>query len=113
MSSLQRPLQQTPGAGPGFERQLEFAHVGAGPSYCNCRRPAPGTIRAAVLDALLAGRTFTSLEAWRELGTSRLAADVFELRRMGWPILAEEIGVEARDGRSPRVARYRLAEVQP
>jgi len=113
MSSPTRPPKQIPGDGPGFERQLEFAHVGAAPAYQNLRRPAPGTVRAAVLDALLAGHSMTSLEAWRTFGASRLASDVFELRRMGWPILAEEIGVEARDGRSPRVARYRLAGVQP
>ncbi|MBN8727045.1 MAG: helix-turn-helix domain-containing protein [Xanthomonadales bacterium] len=72
-------------------------------------RPAAGTVRAAVLDALLSGRSLTSLEAWRELGTSRLAADVHELRRMGWPIVTVDVPVACRAGRTSRVACYSLA----
>lgn len=72
--------------------------------------PLKGTARADVLDALLAGRALTSMQALLEFGSSRLAADVYELRRMGWPIESEEIVVQAREGRSTRVARYRLAD---
>ena len=70
--------------------------------------PKPGTIRAQILDELLSGRSITSLDVWRELGCSRLAADVFELRRMGWPIVAAETPVTCREGRAARVASYRL-----
>lgn len=101
------PERRNPAGGPGFEGQHALADAPA--SYR--RRPADGTVRAAILAELEAGRTLTSLEAWRRFGTSRLAADVFELRRMGWPIVAEWIDVEARDGRTARVARYRLVEV--
>lgn len=100
------PQRQTPAGGPGLEGQLaiDFARQ----SYR--KRPAAGTARADVLAALEAGESLTSLEAWQRFGTSRLAADVHELRRMGWPILSEEIVVTSRGGRPARVACYRIAE---
>lgn len=101
------PQRQTPAGGPGLEGQQGHATGIAPQSYR--KRPAAGTIRAAVLDAFLAGRSLTSLEAWQRFGTSRLAADVWELRRMGWPIVSEESPVQCREGRSARVAVYRLA----
>ncbi|MFA7597401.1 MAG: helix-turn-helix domain-containing protein [Novosphingobium sp.] len=105
------PKRRSPAVrGPGFEEQHALAN--APTSYRNCRWPAPGTARAAVLNALLAGRILTSLTAWRELGASRLAADVHALRGLGWPILSEEADVAAREGRSARIAQYRI-EVQP
>lgn len=87
-----------------------MVHADGRPSIHTTRAyPAPGTARAAVLDALCAGRTLTSLEAWREFGTSRLAADVHALRRMGWPIVATETpAVACRGGRSARIATYRM-----
>lgn len=99
------PQRRNPPGVAGFEEQLAIDF--APQSYRT--RPAAGTIRAAVLDAFLTGRSLTSLEAWRELGTSRLAADVHVLRRMGWPIVAEEVPVQCREGRSARVASYRMA----
>lgn len=99
------PQRRNPAGGPGFEGQLAIGIA----RQAYRKRPAAGTARADVLDALLAGRGLTSLEAWREFGTSRLAADVHALRRMGWSIVAEEIPVECREGRSARVACYRLA----
>lgn len=105
------PERRSPAVrGPGFEEQHALANAPV--SYCNCRWPAPGTTRAAVLNALLAGRILTSLTAWRELGASRLAADVHVLRGLGWKILSEEADVAAREGRSARIAQYRI-EVQP
>lgn len=98
------PQRRNPAGGPGFEGQLAIGIA----RQAYRKRPAAGTARADVLDALLAGRGLTSLEAWREFGTSRLAADVHALRRMGWSIVAEEIPVECREGRSARVASYRL-----
>lgn len=70
--------------------------------------PKPDTIRARILAALQAGRSLTSLDVWREFGGSRLAADVHALRRMGWPIVDTETAVACREGRSARVASYRL-----
>lgn len=77
------------------------------------RLPRAGTARAAVLAALQRGRSLTSCDALRDFGTSRLAADVHELRRMGWPVLAETVEVATRHG-SSYVARYSLpVEVAP
>lgn len=103
MSAAQN--ERNPACGPGFGGQ--HALVDAPASYR--KRPAAGTIRADVLDALLSGRNLTSLEAWREFGTSRLAADVHVLRRMGWPIESTETPVRCREGRSARIATYRMA----
>jgi len=82
------------------------AHTSA---HTTPRRPAEGSARAAVLDALLSGRALTSRDAWREFGASRLAADVHELRRMGWTIIADEVDAPTRRGGTARIARYRLA----
>lgn len=102
------PNAQNPAGGPGFAGQHEHATGIAHQAYR--KRPAAGTARADVLAALEAGESLTSLEAWRRFGTSRLAADVHVLRRMGWPILSEEIVVASRCGRPTRVASYRIAE---
>lgn len=99
------PQRRNPAGGPGFEGQ--HALVGAPASYR--KRPAAGTARADVLAALESGERLTSLEAWQRFGTSRLAADVFELRRMGWPVVSEETPVRCREGRSARIATYRMA----
>jgi hypothetical protein len=104
-----RPNEEAPpGKRQGFEAQHEHATGIARQEYR--KRPAAGTIRADVLAALEAGESLTSLEAWERFGTSRLAADVFELRRLGWPIQSEEIRVASRGGRPTRVACYRIAE---
>jgi len=98
------PQRRNPAGGPGFEGQLaiDFAR------QAYRKRPAAGTARADVLAALEAGESLTSLEAWQRFGTSRLAADVWELRRMGWPIESIETMVRCREGRSARVASYRM-----
>ncbi|HET8553309.1 MAG TPA: helix-turn-helix domain-containing protein [Rhodanobacteraceae bacterium] len=83
--------------------------MGRLPRHSSSRQyPRKGTARADVLDALRAGQRLTGMEAWRDFGTSRLAADVFELRRMGWPIVAETITVPARHGQRSKIARYHL-----
>jgi len=104
MSAAQN--ERNPAGRPGFGEQ--HALVDAPASYR--KRPAAGTARADVLAALEAGESLTSLEAWQRFGTSRLAADVHELRRAGWPIQSEEIKVASRGGRPARVACYRIAE---
>ncbi|HHA2772678.1 TPA: helix-turn-helix domain-containing protein [Stenotrophomonas maltophilia] len=72
----------------------------------HCRYPKAGTKRAGVLDALIGGRSLTSLEAWQTIGTSRLAADVYQLKRMGWPITAEWTAMPTRNNGMARIARY-------
>lgn len=112
MRNLYRPPgrlneEAPPGKRQGFEAQQGHATGIARQEYR--KRPAAGTIRADVLAALEAGESLTSLAAWQRFGTSRLAADVHALRRAGWSIVAEEVPVECREGRSARVACYRLA----
>lgn len=70
--------------------------------------PREGTNRRRILDALLSGDTLTSADAWERLGAARLAADVHQLRRDGWPIEAESIEVVCRGGRRAIIARYWL-----
>lgn len=74
------------------------------------RLPRAGTMRARLLCAFESGRSLTSREAWLEFGAARLAADVHELKRLGWPIRSDVISVLCRDGRTTQVSRYRLAE---
>lgn len=104
MNAAQVRQSQPGGAGLEAEHALDDAPQ----SYRS--RPREGTIRGRVLSALEAGERLTSLEAWQRFGTSRLAADVYELKRMGWPVMADEVEVANRDGRPTHVARYRLAE---
>ena len=77
----------------------------------NARRlhPRPGTLRARILAELQSGRALTSMAAWRDLGVSRLAADIHALRRMGWDIEGRETLVQCRSGSPARVTAYRLA----
>lgn len=75
----------------------------------HCRYPESGSIRATVLFELLAGAEITGLDAWRDIGTSRLAAHIHALRQFGWPILSRSILVTGKHGKPSRVASYRLA----
>lgn len=98
--------ERNPPAGAGSENADMMGRL---PCHSSVRQyPRKGTARADVLDALRAGQMLTGMGAWRAFGTSRLAADVFELRRMGWPIVAETINVPARHGHRSKIARYHL-----
>jgi hypothetical protein len=50
----------------------------------------------------------TAMEALEEVGTSRLAARIADLKAAGYAITSELVQVNARNGRKARVARYRL-----
>lgn len=73
-------------------------------------RPRTGSVKAAVLDALVAGERITSLQALARWGTSRLAGLIHQLRREGWAIRSEEIEVETGHGRIAHVALYSMEE---
>lgn len=73
-------------------------------------RPRPGTIKSCVLSAFEAGRSLTSLDAWRDFGAARLAAVVHDLKDMGWPIATQMIEVDCRGGRTSHVALYALRD---
>lgn len=98
--------KRNPAGGPGLER-----------GYSSCERidgnaplssPAIGSARARILHALTLGNGLTSADAWREFGSSRLAADVHELRRLGWPIVSTWVTVATRHQGPARVVRYHL-----
>jgi hypothetical protein len=50
----------------------------------------------------------TSMNAITELGCTRLAARIADLKEAGYRIDTESVTVHARNGRAVRVARYRL-----
>ena len=65
---------------------------------------------AAVLDRLKSGRGITSMEAYNELGCTRLSARIKDLRDAGIPIVTvRETGIN-REGRKISWARYRMGE---
>jgi hypothetical protein len=98
--------KRNPAGGPGFARGYSFSEKSNDNSTTTY--PATGSARAKVLHALTLGRNLTSADAWREFGSSRLAADVHELRRMGWPILSTWINVTTRHQAMARVVQYHL-----
>lgn len=102
--------KRNPAGRPGSER-----------GYSSCERadsnaplpsPATGSARARILQALTLGNSLTSADAWREFGSSRLAADVYELRRMGWPIVTTRVTVATRHQSTTSVARYHLSSAK-
>ncbi len=66
------------------------------------------------LDYLNEFGTITTLEAFRDLGNSRLSATIFTLRKKGYNIASDEIQVPTRwfhdngDRKYTQVVRYRL-----
>ena len=62
----------------------------------------------AVLDWLKTGAGITSMDAFRELGVTRLSSAIFTLRRRGYDIESETIEVRDRYGEHCKVARYKL-----
>lgn len=71
--------------------------------------PSPQTVLGRVLGAFLEQTRMTHNAAQTRFGTNRLAAHVFRLREMGWPIRTEMIEVATHDhGRHSRIARYSL-----
>ena len=53
------------------------------------------TQNAQILSHLKSGKQITPIEALREYGCFRLAARVFELREIGWPIECERRSMES------------------
>ncbi len=61
-----------------------------------------------LLRYFLAGAKLTPMNAWNELGISRLAARVHDLRKQGWQVKGEMVSVTNRWGESCRVKGYSL-----
>lgn len=62
-----------------------------------------------VLEYINKYKTITPLEAYRDLGTMRLSAAIFNLKKQGYKIKTEKIRVPTRDGWA-YVAQYSLQE---
>lgn len=65
------------------------------------------TQKEQILQMLEGGKVITQREAY-EIGCTRLAARVDDLRREGHPVRTEMVEVTCRDGRKTHVARYSL-----
>lgn len=66
-------------------------------------------LAVAALDALLSGQAIDHPHFEVETGSWRLAAVVRELRRLGWPVLSDDVPGILADGRLRYVARYHLS----
>lgn len=64
----------------------------------------------AVLEWLQTGAGITSLDAFKELGVTRLSAIIFNLRRQGYDIESENVRVRNRFGNVVTVAKYYLKD---
>ena len=69
--------------------------------------PAPTTQRAAVLNYLRDKGSITSMEAYTELGATRLSAIIYELKRFGFNISSVTKTVETRYGKT-NITEYRM-----
>lgn len=69
-----------------------------------CKVPARGTQCYELLHAFNRGEALTVAEALRKYGVYALSQRVGDLKRMGWPIMAEMVAAPG----GARVARYRL-----
>lgn len=67
------------------------------------------TTQQRVFDYLLTFKSITSLQAFTDLGESRLSARIFELREKGVKIDSEMVEVENRFHEKRHVKRYFIA----
>ena len=63
-----------------------------------------------VLEHLSTGKTITSVDAWRDLGITRLSARISELKQEGHPIQKNTIKVPNRYKEMCSVAEYYMEE---
>lgn len=69
--------------------------------------PAPTTQRAAVLNYLRDKGSITSMEAYTELGATRLSAIIYDLKRLGFNISSVTKTVKTRYGKT-NITEYRM-----
>lgn len=65
-----------------------------------------------ILEYMKRNGSITQREAFLELGCTRLAARIKDLRGHGYPIITEMTDGENRDGEKTRFATYYLAKEQ-
>lgn len=90
---------------PGFE-QLSFLPA---PEF-NPVWPKSQTLPDRCLLMMLGGQSLTHREFLDAAGSWRLAAVVYTLRELGWPIESEEIPAPIADAAERYIARYYLDE---
>ena len=71
--------------------------------------PTPGTLPARCLSLMLAGQSLTHPDFFAASGSWRLAAVVFTLKGLGWPLESIEIPAPAIDSPSRFISRYFLS----
>ena len=64
--------------------------------------PQPARLLAALLD----GKKVNPLSGWRVLGIYRLSDTVFQLRKLGLPVITDRLDVQNRFGDACHVAEY-------
>lgn len=92
---------------PELRQQSEADKANTAPEFS---RPRPGSVKANVLNALLAGDRLTHKDCWIRFGSSRLAHHVLMLRKAGWPIVCDEIKALTSDGRIASIGLYWLKQ---
>lgn len=65
---------------------------------------------AVILSILRTGRSLTSYQAFVEIGCTRLAARIHDLRRRGYNIVKTMIEGTDRNGKPCKYASYKLME---
>ena len=63
-----------------------------------------------VLSYLERGNTITTLDAFQELGITRLGARIFELREQGHPVQSNRLTVTNRFGEDCSISEYYIGE---
>lgn len=66
------------------------------------------TQKEHVLKYLQEHKSLTSMEAFKQIGCTRLAAVVFDLKEMGYPIKTNIVTVTNKDGEKKNIAEYTL-----
>ncbi len=70
--------------------------------------PSPNTLSARCLSMMLAGQKLDHLDFIERTGSWRLAAVVFELRSLGWPVEADETPAPTIDTPTRHICSYHL-----
>ena len=63
-----------------------------------------------VLSYLERGNTITTLDAFQELGITRLGARIFELRQQGHPVQSNRLTVTNRFGEDCSISEYYIGK---
>lgn len=92
-------------ASTGFE-QLSFLPE---PDF-NPVWPTPNTLPARCLSLMLAGQSLTHQEFIDAAGSWRLAAVIFTLKELGWPVESYEISAPTIDAPGRHICRYYLSQ---